>query len=235
MRIRVHHHRRRSAAGFTLVEMIIVMVIITILAGVAVPVAGQAINREAQKATEAELKGFDEAVRQYFSDTGALPVGASALTTDNAVPGWSGPYMSGAIQDSASADFDQDGWGVAYTQTIVGDVWSLRSGGRDRTMNTADDVVLTVDITPQRREITMERLQVINLAIRLYNEDWQSPPPPAVADPLSTSWPTAFTQLVSRGYLPNSPQYLTDGWGADFQRVGVSGPVVAVSSPNLGT
>lgn len=221
-------------AGFTLVEMIIVMVIITILAGVAVPVASQAINREALKATQAEMKGFDEGVRQYFRDTSALPSRPADLSTDNAVSGWSGPYMSGAIQNASTSDFDEDGWGVAYTQSSSGDIWSLRSAGRDRIMNTTDDLILSVDVTPQRREVTMDRLEVINLAIRLYNEDWQSPPPPSVPDPLSSSWPTAFTQLVSRGYLPNSANFLTDGWGSDFQRVGLSGPVVAVSSPHLG-
>ena len=230
------HRAPGHHGGFTLVEIIVVMLIITVLAGVAIPVAGQAVNREAKKATRAEMQGIDAAVRQYFLDTGALPANASALSVDPGVAGWSGPYLSGGVETSGAgaSDFDQDGWGVPYTLSTSGDQWTLRSNGEDRTAGTADDVVMAVDVTRERRTLTDERLRVINLAIRLYNEDWLSPPPPTSPDPLSDTWSTAFTQLVTRGYLPNAPEYRTDGWGDDFVRVGAGGPVVAVTSTHIG-
>lgn len=235
--LRSHTRPAANGAGFTLVEIIVVMLIITVLAGVAIPVAGQAVNREAKKATRAEMQGIDEAVRQYFLDTSALPGSASALSVDPGVPGWSGPYLSGGV-DTAGAgatDFDQDGWGVAYRLSMAGDLWTLASNGPDRAAGTTDDVVMAVDVTRERRALTDERVLVINLAIRLYNEDWLSPPPPTAADPLSDTWSTAYTQLVTRGYLPNATEYRTDGWGIDFVRVGSGGPVVAVTSANLGS
>lgn len=231
------NHTSGAHAGFTLVELIVVMLIITIVAGVALPVAGKQLDREAEKATRAELASFDRAVREYFLDTGALPTSTSDLMADNAIAGWSGPYLSGGVDlaGAAATDFDQDGWDVAYRLQRSGDVWTLTSGGPDRAIGGADDIVLEVDVARERRSVTADRLEVINLAIRLYNEDWLSPPPPDVADPLSVSWPSAFTQLVTRGYLPNSAQYQSDGWGADFIPVGGTSPVVAVGSANVGS
>ncbi len=238
---RIQPGRRASeprTAGFTLIELIIVMLIVTVMAGVVLPVASKVQDREARKATRIEMHSVEEAVRLYFVDTGALPAAASALSVDpGGVTGWSGPYISGGVGNgsSSSSDFDADGWQVAYQVSVSGDVWTLRSAGPDRAQGTADDIIIDVDITRERRTVTDERLAVINLAIRLYNDDWLSPPSPQVADPLSDTWSTAFAQLVARGYIANASTYLTDGWGDSFVRVGSSGPVVAVSSPNTGS
>lgn len=234
----MRRNQNQSRSGFTLVELVVVMLIISVLAGMAVPVASKVFDREARKATTAEMQAVDEAVRLYFLDTGALPTTASALSSDpGGVTGWSGPYLFGGVGNGAasSSDFDLDGWGEAYRVSSSGDVWTLTSSGPDRTRGTADDLVIDVDITRERRRLTDERLAVINLAIRLYNDDWLSPPPPQSADPLSDTWSTAFAQLVSRGYIANAAAYLTDGWGDSFVRVGTSGPVVAVTSVNTGS
>ncbi|MFT5734655.1 MAG: general secretion pathway protein G [Planctomycetota bacterium] len=223
--------------GFTLVELVVVMLIVSVMAGVVVPVASKVFDRGARKATSAEMQAVAEAVRLYFLDTVSLPVTASALSTDpGGVLGWSGPYLSGGVGNGSGSatDFDLDGWREPYQVSAAGDVWSLTSSGPDRTRNTVDDIVIDVDITSERRSVTDERLAVINLAIRLYNEDWLSPPPPVSADPLSDIWSTAFAQLVSRGYLSNAVIYLTDGWGDSFVRIGSSGPVVSVTSLNTG-
>jgi type II secretion system protein G len=227
-----------SQSGFSLVEIVVVMLIMTVLAGVVAPVASKIRDREARKATTAEMQNVDEAVRLYFLDTGALPANADAMTTDpGSVTGWSGPYLSGGVGNgsSSSTDFGMDGWGVPYSISVAGDVWTLTSAGPDRVQGTTDDLELDVDVTRERRELTDERLAVINLAIRLYNDDWLSPAPPTSPDPLSDTWSTAFGQLVGRGYLANSSTFLTDGWGDSFVRVGSSGPVVSVTSPNTGS
>lgn len=214
------------------------MLIVTVMAGVVIPVASKLQDREARLATRTEMQSVEEAVRLYFVDTGVLPAAASALSVDpGSLAGWSGPYISGGVGNgaSSSSDFDSDGWRVPYSVSSSGDVWTLTSAGPDRAQGTSDDMVIDVDITRERRTITDERVAVINLAIRLYNDDWLSPPSPQVADPLSDTWATAFAQLVSRGYLANAAAYLTDGWGDSFVRLGSSGPVVAVGSSHTGS
>ena len=228
---------RRTEGGFSLVELVVVMLIITVMAGVVTPVASKILDREARKATTSEMQNVDQAVRIYFLDTGAVPSTASALTADpGGVTGWSGPYLSGGVGNGtgSSADFDMDGWRVPYVVSVAGDVWTLTSAGADRTQGSADDLVLDVDITRERRELTDERLAIINQSIRLYNDDWLSPAPPQTADPLSDTWSTAFGQLVGRGYIANSTTFLSDGWGDAFVRVGSSGPVVSVTSAHTG-
>lgn len=230
--------RANRESGFSLVELIVVMLIITVMAGVVAPVASKVRDRGARQATLAEMQNVDEAVRIYFLDTGALPSTPNALHQDpGGLPGWSGPYLSGGVGNGTGSDvdFDQDGWRVPYALTTSGDVLTLTSAGPDRVQGTTDDMVLDVDITRERRELTDERLAIINLSIRLYNDDWLSPDPPTAPDPLSDTWSTAFGQLVGRGYIANSSAFLTDGWGDPFVRVGSSGPVVSVTSANVGS
>ena len=229
--------RSGTQSGFSLVELVVVMLIITVMAGVVTPVASKIRDREARKATRAEMQNVDQAVRMYFLDTAALPSSPSALTSDpGGVTGWSGPYLSGGVGNGtgSSADFDMDGWSVPYVSSMSGDIWTLTSAGPDRAQGGTDDLVLDVDITQERRQLTDERLAIVNQSIRLYNDDWLSPPAPTVADPLSDTWSTAFGQLVGRGYIANSATFLADGWGDSFVRVGTSGPVVSVTSVNTG-
>lgn len=228
----------KRRGGFTLIELVVVITIMTVLAGLVVPVASKIFDRDARKATTAEMQGIAEALSLYFVDTGQLPASPQHLAVDpGSVTGWAGPYLSGGVGSSGASatDFDEDGWGEAYTVGMAGDVWTLTSMGPDRSAGTSDDLAITVDVTPERRRLTQDRLAVINVAIRLYNEDWLSPPSPAIPDPLSDTWSTAYAQLVSRGYLANSPDYLSDGWGSAFVRTGTSGPVVEVTSPNTGS
>ena len=185
------------------------MLIITVMAGVVTPVASKIRDREARKATRLEMLNVDQAVRMYFLDTAVLPGSANSLTSDpGGVTGWSGPYLSGGVGNGtgSGADFDMDGWSVPYVISVSGDIWTLTSAGPDRTQGTTDDLVLDVDITRERRQVTDERLVIINQSIRLYNDDWLSPPPPTTPDPLSDTWSTAFGPVsYTHLTLPTTP------------------------------
>ena len=104
----------------------------------------------------------------------------------------------------------------------------LRSAADDGTFDDADDIVYTVDVTPVRRESTLDQLATVNQAIRLYNAQYLP------GAPLSTKYATLLQTLVSKGFLPASAPYASDGWGKAFvpDPAGKS-PVVAVTSVNL--
>jgi general secretion pathway protein G len=84
---------RRSAGGFTLVEIVIVIVLIGgILAIVATKIMGGG-TREKVKLAEMQLDTLAGKIDTYESDVGELPDTLDALVTAPAnTQGWLGPY-----------------------------------------------------------------------------------------------------------------------------------------------
>lgn len=219
---------RRS--GFTLIEMVIAVTILTILAGAAIPLTSTIINSTARRATLSEIEGLASAAREYFEDTGALPPTIGDMLVDPGINGWTGPYLGGVTTDrlTGATSFEVDSWSRPYTVTITGDVWNCRSSGGDATAGTDDDIDINLDVTGVRRQVSLDRLATINVAINRYNADWGS------TEPLSSDWNLAFNSLVVRGYLPNSTVYQLDGWGDTFSADPPGAlPVVRATSPNL--
>jgi len=224
-----------SRAGFSLIELVIVMTIMALLVGVVAPVAGTLLNRESKKATLAEMRHYATAVELYFEDTAALPDEITDLLADNSVVGWAGPYLSGGVVDAGAGanDFEADAWRNAYRLTIAGDTWTLESRGANRAWGGADDLSVVVDVSSVRRRLSGERLAVINQAVLNYNAYWLvndagSGRPVALSD----TWSAARTRLIATGYLSNASAYASDAWGSAFVRLGTLGPPDRFESPN---
>lgn len=71
--MKIQRHRPGSRAGFSLIELVVVVLIMTVLAGVVVPrvMERQMLARDARRL--ADIKGLQEAIEQYFLDTGQFP------------------------------------------------------------------------------------------------------------------------------------------------------------------
>ncbi len=69
-------HRRRGEAGYTMVEMAIVAVMIAILAGMAVPIARYSLRRQKEIELRYELRLLRDAIDKYkqTSDSGLIPL-----------------------------------------------------------------------------------------------------------------------------------------------------------------
>lgn len=73
------NHLRR---GFTLVELLIVIIIIAVLAAVAIPKFANSSTRSKEAALRAELRLLRNAVELFKNDTGCYPAQLSHLTVE---------------------------------------------------------------------------------------------------------------------------------------------------------
>jgi prepilin-type N-terminal cleavage/methylation domain-containing protein len=221
----------RARRAFTLIELVIVIAILAIVAGSAVPVASKFFHSRARSATRTELAALSEAVSEYFRDTGALPASVGSLVVDPSLPGWAGPYLAVETADAwtGASDLQLDAWARAYRFTASGSsALELASAAEDGTFGSEDDLVSRVDVTPVRREKTLRQLETLNTAITRYNATYLP------GSPLSTTYATLLTRLVTTGFLPDAAAYGSDGWGSPFvpDPAGKT-PVVAVTSQHL--
>lgn len=223
--------RKHGNAGFTLLEIIVVVAVLSILAGVAVPVAQKAISNAARKATREELDVLSNAAIEYCRDTNFIPLDITDLErnpnrTDSV--GWAGPYVEGAIAAaSGKSGYQVDGWVRDY-RVVRTTKLTITSAGDDATFGDANDIEVVVDFTNVRREKTLAKLKTINQAITLYNATYQE------TAPLNRNYSRALNQLVARGYLPDRNSYLRDAWGARFTGDPVNrAPMVKARSPSI--
>ncbi|MBU0754672.1 MAG: type II secretion system protein GspG [Planctomycetes bacterium] len=224
---------RDRTPGFSLLEIIIAVAIMSLMLGAAIPLVSTQMERAKQKETQIELNTLKAALLGYFYDVWAFPDDLEDLWIDPGdVTEWVGPYLNPPLSTNSSTlpDITKDAWNQDYQLTYSGSSeLKIQSRGRDGTLDTSDDLIILVDVTPLRRSDTLQELELLNLAILAYNKDYLA------TSPLPTAWTSLYARLVSTGYLPaGSTDLMTDGWGDDYQPdpAGQS-PVVRVNSPNL--
>ncbi|MFM9836295.1 MAG: type II secretion system major pseudopilin GspG [Methylophilaceae bacterium] len=119
----------RRNAGFTLLELLVVMVIIGLLVGYVGPKYFAQLGKSEVKAAKQQIAGLGKALDIYRLDTGHYPqqdVGLQALETAPAnETKWRGPYIEKSVP--------LDPWGQAYVYKIPGEhsEYDLISYGKD--------------------------------------------------------------------------------------------------------
>lgn len=133
--------RVAQQAGFTLLELLVVIVIIGLLAGLVAPRYFDQVSKSNTKVARAQIESLEKSLDQYRLDIGRYPTteqGLAALFTKPPnVEKWQGPYLKKAVP--------ADPWGNAYQYKSPGehgeyDVISLGSDAQVGGTGEAADV-----------------------------------------------------------------------------------------------
>jgi len=138
---------KKREKGFTLIEMLIVMVILGLLAALVGPRMFGKVGKSRQKAAKAQIALFETALDTYRLDTSKYPTtdqGLQALRTKpDGVERWDGPYLP--------KDVPLDPWGHVYDYRSPGehgdyDITSYGADGSSGGQDEDGDVVNWKDI-----------------------------------------------------------------------------------------
>ena len=106
-----------ASAGFTLIELIVVVVIIGLLAGLVLPQFIRQEEKAKVKAAKAQIELFGTALDTFRLDVGRYPSSDEGLQALRQKPGsverWDGPYLK--------KDLPEDPWGKPYVYKSPGD------------------------------------------------------------------------------------------------------------------
>jgi general secretion pathway protein G len=139
----VARRRRRNAqAGFTLVEILVVITIIGLIMALVGPRVLGYLGESKAKAAKIQIESFASALDLFFLDTGRYPNTSEGLTAlvrrPGAINSWNGPYLKGGT-------VPPDPWGNQYVYRSPGqhgtyDILSYGSDGTEGGTGAAQDI-----------------------------------------------------------------------------------------------
>jgi len=120
--------RATGQGGFTLVELLLVLVILALIAGLVLPgIIGKAEGAKV-RAAASQISRISMSVESFYLDTGKTPESLDDLVEEPGdVVGWNGPYIKRSIL--------KDPWGREYQFRSPGqhgefDIYSLGADGQ---------------------------------------------------------------------------------------------------------
>src|ERR1700730_4146855 len=120
-----------SSHGFSLIELLVVIIILGLLAGLVGPRLFGRVGQSKQAAARAQIELFGAALDQYRLDVGSYPSsgnGLDALVKNPNATNWNGPYLKKNL-------VPVDPWGKPYQYKCCPgdhgdyDIWTLGADG----------------------------------------------------------------------------------------------------------
>lgn len=120
-----------NSRGFSLIELLVVIIILGLLAGLVGPRLFGRVGQSKTAAARAQIELFGAALDQYRLDVGSYPpsgTGLDALVKNPNAPNWTGPYLKKNL-------VPVDPWGKPYLYKCCPgdhgdyDIWTLGADG----------------------------------------------------------------------------------------------------------
>jgi general secretion pathway protein G len=133
---------RNGEAGFTLVEILVVITIIGLIMAIVGPRVLNYLSESKVKAARIQIESFGSALDLYYLDVGRYPTSSDGLAALVQQPGngegWNGPYLKGGVVPN-------DPWGHAYVyrspvEHAPYEIVSFGSDGQEGGTGTAADI-----------------------------------------------------------------------------------------------
>ncbi len=134
----VNSEGRRSEKGFSLIELIVVLVILGLLAAVVAPNIYNKLAKGKDQIAKIQIKEIEGALQLFLFDMGRYPTTGEGLDSLVRSPGsidsWKGPYLAKEVP--------KDPWGRTYVYRCPGTHgdYDLFSNGADGAEGGDDDI-----------------------------------------------------------------------------------------------
>lgn len=128
----IKKYESHSSSGFTLIEVLLVVVIIGILAAVVVPRLAGRVGESKISAAKTSIAGLSLALDVYEVDNGNYPPSLQSLLTKGGESNWRGPYLK-------EGKIPLDPWGHEFVYTSRENGYEIKSYGPNGT-DGGDDI-----------------------------------------------------------------------------------------------
>ncbi len=133
-------NRPKSEKGFSLIELIVVLVILGLLAAVVAPRVYDKLAKGKEQIAKIQIKELEGALQLFSFDMGRYPTTSEGLDALVHNPGnlesWKGPYLG-------KPELPKDPWGKPYVYRSPGQHgdFDISSNGPDGSEGGEDDIV----------------------------------------------------------------------------------------------